>query len=587
MGTEAGRGAGKRTGRAIAPIVILAVLAALLWFAGKPIIEQYTPNQEPVDLRAYLGLSGAEDAAVFLGDDHAAANAIVRGGAVYWDADSVKRNFAGNFWWDKGEGLLLLTTADEVVRAEAGVPSYTRHAEAAPGEGVSPEIVTADAPVFLLEKGRAYISLGYALQFSNFAYELFPDPYRVQIYAGDGSHDAAAALKKTALHRAGDIKSGVVRELQKGETVYILSQMKEWSKVKTRDALVGFVENRRLSESAPEEIRVPQNYAPPPYTALTSDKRLCIAWHQVSVYDANAYLYDMIEGAWPLDVISPTWYSVSDASGAVTSIASRDYVAQAHARGLSVWALVSDFADGLDREALLASTESRNTFVSYMVEQAGALGFDGINLDFELVPASSAQGFEQLLRELSVACRAHGLVFSVDNYPPRAHTEHYNRSLQGEVADYVVVMGYDEHWGSSSGAGSVASLPFAREAIELTLDAAPANKTINAVPFYTRIWNTARDGTVSASAVGQKTQAEWIEKRGLEPIWDETLGQHYTQIDEQNKLYQVWLEDESSMQARIDMMKEYGLGGVAGWRLGLESEAFWDILGAYTREGAG
>jgi spore germination protein YaaH len=237
-----------------------------------------------------------------------------------------------------------------------------------------------------------------------------------------------------------------------------------------------------------------------------------------------------------------------------------------------------------DRAAFLMSTEGRNNMVSSLIEQAYELGFDGINLDFELVPIEAAAGFEQLVRELSVACRTHGLVFSIDNYPPRMHTDHYNRKLQGEVADYVIIMGYDEHWGSSSGAGSVSSLPFVVEAIELTLAVVPANKTINAVPFYTRIWSTDHtDGTVRVElTVGQERQDKWIEERNLEPIWSEELGQHYTQIDEKNRTYQVWLENEASMQARIDKMKEYGLGGVACWQIGLEPPQIWDILGEYT-----
>jgi spore germination protein YaaH len=293
----------------------------------------------------------------------------------------------------------------------------------------------------------------------------------------------------------------------------------------------------------------------------------------------------MVEYAWPVDVISPTWYKIADESGAVNSIAWKSYVDEAHARGFKVWPLVDDFTNGLDRATLLMSTKSRDAFVSYMIAQANELGFDGINLDFELVPYEAASGFEQLLRELSVACRAHGLVFSIDNYPPRAHTEHYNRGLQGEVADYVIIMGYDEHWGTSSVAGSVSSLPFVVDAIEQTLAVVPAHKTINAVPFYTRIWSTSHaDRSVKVEkTVGQKAQDEWIEKRGLKPIWSEELGQNYTQIDENNKTYQIWLENEASMQARIDAMSEYGLGGVACWRLGLENPEIWDILGAYTR----
>ena len=535
-------------------------------------------------MKGYLGLQGAEDAAVMLGEDYADTNAMVRSGVVYWDEDDIVANFADNFWVNLDEGVLLVTTADEVVRADSGELYYTRHAEAAPGKGVKPEQIQTDMPVFFVERGRGYISLDFAKQFSNFTYTLFTDPYRVQIYTKDATYDGADILKKTQLRAADDIKSDVVSQLHAGDSVYILSRGDDWAKVRTKDALTGYVESRRLpKDSYDADVKAPQDYTPPPYTALTEDKKICIAWHQVTVADANAYLGDRVASAWPLDVISPTWYSIADKSGTVKSLAWQSYVQDAHARGLKVWPLVDDFTDGLDRAGFLASTDSRNAFVSYMVDQAVSLGFDGINLDFEVVPADSASGFSQLLRELSVACRAHGLVFSIDNYPPRPSTEHYNRALQGQIADYVIIMGYDEHWGSSSGVGSVASLPFVKDAIEKTLAVVPANKTINAVPFYTRIWSTARDGTISATAVGQSAQADWLAKRGLEPIWSDELGQHYTQTDENDKLYQIWLEDGASMQARIDLMAGYDLGGVACWRLGLEDPSIWDILGKYRR----
>ena len=568
-------------------ILVAAVLAVLLWFVGIPLYKQLSPSRERADLSAYLSLSGPEAAAVMLGEKRAPADALVRDGTVYWDADSVISNFSDKFWYNADEGILLYTTADEVVRAVAGELSYTRHAEAAPGVGVTPETVQTDTPVFLIDGGKAYIALDYAKQFSNFTYKLYYEPYRVQIYAENGSFESVGVIKNTALRAGPDIKSDVVRDLSKGDSVFVLDRMDGWIEVRTVDAFIGYVETKRLSaDSTDVAIEIPQDYAPPPYTDLTEDKRICLAWHQVSVAGANAYLNDMIANAWPLDVISPTWYSISDGSGAVKSLAWKSYVDSAHARGLKVWPLVDDFTTGLDRNTLLMSTASRNAFVSYMIEQAQELGFDGINLDFEVVPVEAASGFEQLMRELSVACRAHGLVFSIDNYPPRSHTEHYNRALQGEIADYVIIMGYDEHWSASSGAGSVASLPFVRDAIEQTLAAVPARKVINAVPFYTRIWSTAEDGTVKVeSTIGQKTEADWVAKRNLVPVWDDELGQYYTEVTENNKLYQLWMEDGRSMQTRIDAMKEYGLGGVACWRLGLEGDgnSIWNILGGYTR----
>ena len=572
-------------------VAVLSVLAYLVWFVLLPYVEEITPGKDRADLRSVLGLSGPEDAFVMLGEYPSSSKAVVRGGTVYWDYNSVERHFTDLFWMNMDEGILLYTTADEVVRADDGESFYVRHAEAAPADGIAPEKVRTDMPVFFIERGRGYISLDFALQFSNFKYEFFKDPYRVQIYAWDAVFESAEVINDTAVRRSFDIKSEIISDLSMGDVVYIMNKSSEWSKVRTKDALTGYVENKDLAEASfKTEIVIPQDYVPPPYTALTEDRRLCLAWHQVTVADANAYLYDMIETAWPLDVVSPTWFKVTDEFGNIESIAWESYVENAHARGLAVWPLVDDFIyfdDPAQRVTLLMSTDSRNRFVGYMIAQAKELGFDGINLDFEVVPLEAASGFEQLVRELSVACRAHGLVFSIDNYPPRPHTEHYNRKLQGEVADYVIIMGYDEHWGTSSGAGSVASLPFVVDAIEQTLAVVPANKTMNAVPFYSRLWATTIDtGELRIDAVpGLGWQQKWLSERSIEPEWDEELGQNYAEYVRKGVLYQIWLEDGDSMQTRLDAMEVFDLGGVAAWRLGLEKPETWDIIGAWTRGG--
>jgi len=574
--------------RVIVIIVIAAVLAALLWFIGRPLYEEILPSKERADLRAYLGLYDQEAAAVMLGENRSSTDALVRGGTVYWGAESVQRNFSDKFWFDINEGVLLFTTADEVISAVAGEKKYTRHAEAAPAYGVVPEEVRTETPVFLIEKGRAYIAIDYAAQFSNFVYEFFKEPYRVQIYPVDVSYEGASVLDKTELRVTTDIKSAIVSDLYISDTVFVIRRMEDWTKVRTGDALTGYVENKYLSgESFDVEIKVPQEYSPPPYTDLVSDRRLLLAWHLITVPDANANLDRVAEPAWPLDVISPTWYSLIDETGAVESVARKSYVDRAHQLGLLVWPMVDDFTNGPEREvraAMLMSTQSRNAFVSYLIEQSKELGFDGINLDFELVPNEAASGYEQLLRELSVACRAHGLVFSIDNYPPTGRTEHYNRGLQGEVADYVIIMGYDEHWGTGSGAGSVASLPFVREAIERTLSVVPARKVMNAVPFYTRIWSTNPDGEVSIIATpGHGWQDRWIAENKLEPVWDEELGQDYAEMEKNGNLIQVWLENEASMKARLEVMDRFDLGGVAAWQLGLEAPSIWGILSTFTR----
>lgn len=97
------------------------------------------------------------------------------------------------------------------------------------------------------------------------------------------------------------------------------------------------------------------------------------------------------------------------------------------------------------------------------------------------------------IRELSIACRANNIILSIDNYVPE-YTYYYNRREQGIVADYVVIMGYDETLPSSETPGPVASLNFVRKGITDTLNVVDKSKVINGIPFYSRVWCTTPDG---------------------------------------------------------------------------------------------
>jgi spore germination protein YaaH len=552
-------------------------------FVVWPLYERYSYSDERADLRDHFGFTREDEAAVLLGDEQISERARVFDGVCYLDADSVKKYLNDCFYANAEDGVVLYTSADEVVRAEFGKTSYVRHAEAGAAAGAVKTVET-DFVCCRTEEGVSYIALDYVKNFANFSWELFTEPYRVQMYTEWGEIRTAALNRDAALRTEKSRKSAVLTDLRRGALVTIIEENGEWSLVKTADALVGFAETRRLSGSEIKTGVPVTDYAAPPYTDLVRDGKVCLVWHQVAVRDANHFIWDMMDGAYPVNVLSPTWLRVTDASGALNSIASADYVAQAHARGIEVWALVSDFeaSEPFDRHELLSQSESRKTLIENLLAAAREYDLDGINLDFELVPSGDGAHFTQFVRELSVACRHAGLVFSIDDAVPRERTMHYNRTVQGEVADYVVIMGYDEHIGGLDEAGSVASIGFVEEGIRRTLEEVPARKVVNAVPFYTRIWTT-KDGASDAAAVGQKTQREWIEKRGLTPEWDEETGQNYVEYEEAGAFYQIWMEDAASQKTRLDVMRSYDLGGAAAWRLGLQAPEIWDVLAGYCK----
>ena len=395
---------------------------------------------------------------------------------------------------------------------------------------------------------------------------------------------ASADIKKdTSVRYQGGVKSDILTDAVKGDVVTVLEVMENWSKVATRDGFLGYVENKRLENQRQETQTPVTDYVEPEYTSIQRDHKINLGWHQVVSESANSTLDSVLDGVTGMNVISPTWFFLSDNEGSFVSIGSADYVQKAHNRGLEVWALLDNFTYDVDTKAILSYTSKRARLIETLVAEALALGVDGINVDLKQIPENAGQDYIQFIRELSIPCRANGLVLSVDNYVPKHYNAHYYWEEQGVMADYVIIMGYDEHYGGSQEAGSVASIGFVEEGISTMAGLVPAEKIINAVPFYTRIWET-RDGVVSSQAVGMSTAQQFLSSRGVQAVWDETTCQNYAEFNEGDSFYQVWLEDAKSLETKMNIMKKYGIGGVAAWKLGYEvgHPEIWSVLYGFT-----
>ena len=277
------------------------------------------------------------------------------------------------------------------------------------------------------------------------------------------------------------------------------------------------------------------------------DSKVNMVWHQVTSTDANAYFADATANMTGVNVISPTWFYLTDTSGNIASIASADYVSQAHEKGLQVWGLIDNFTQEVSTTETLSSTAARQNIISQLIQ-----------------------------RELSIECHKNNLVLSVDNPVPEDFTSHYDRAEQGRVVDYVIIMGYDEHYVGSE-AGSVASLPWVEQGIQDTLDEVPAERVINAIPFYTRLWKTT-GGNVTSEAIGMDQAQQTIADNNVETYWDKTTSQNYGKYDIDNSTYQIWLEDAQSVAEKVKLVSKYDLAGVSAWKLGFENNGIWQVI---------
>ena len=454
----------------------------------------------------------------------------------------------------------------EVIRTTFGETSYTTT------EGTQ----DAGYVISFVEGDTVYVAADYVKLFTNYSYDCYDR--HVQVYTEWGTRQVAQLKKDTAVRLRGGVKSPILTQAAKGDTLEILEQMETWSKVKTADSVIGYVENKRLGDITEETETPVTDYQEPEYTALTSDSKICLGWHSIGGVGGNDTLYSMVSGTKGMNVIAPTWFMLTDNQGNYESLADKNYVDRAHSMGLQVWAVLDNFNKGenVQSEILFASMAARKKLIASLMQDAKTYGFDGINLDVEGIKASAGPHYVQFIRELSIDCRKEGLVLSIDSYVPASYSAFYNWAEQGRVADYVVMMGYDEHYAGGE-AGSVASIGYERQGIEDLLKQVPKEKLISAIPFYTRIWKEDASGTTSQS-LGIADAKAWVEDNQVELYWQDDLGQYYGETQKDGVNYEIWMEEERSLALKMQLIRDNGLAGVACWRLGLEPADIWDTV---------
>jgi len=555
-------------------LLIIGVLLAVV--VGKPLLDKYSYSEEQMDLEEYFGVSG-EMSAIILQDEMVEEQALIKDGKCYFTLDTVHKYMNEIFYADMAENLLLYTDAIETTStAIEGNDGTYQNVQNTMNMGY---------PICLLEGDTLYVAADYVKLFTNYSYDMYDK--HVQVYTQWGERKVAEIKKDTAVREKGGIKSAILREVAKGETVEVLEQMDTWSKVKTSDSFIGYVENKRLSDVSTENETPVTDYVAPEYTSLLMDGKVSLGFHSIGATIGNSTLYEMVSGSKGMNVIAPTWFSLCDEMGNFRSFGEKSYVDSAHSVGLQVWGVLDNFnyrnetKTPVDEYAVLSSTSKRQKLVRGITDAAINLGLDGINIDFEQVASESGVHYVQFLRELSVACRENSLVLSVDNYVPFHFNEHYRLDVQGQVADYVVIMGYDEHWHGSDDVGSVASIDYVTNGITKTVSQVPAEKVINALPFYTIVWCT-NGADVSDEYLTMNNTDAFLKQVGAEPVWDETTCQNYLEWQSGSGLKQVWLEDADSIRVKLNVMGANNIGGVAVWRLGYGTPIVWELINAYS-----
>lgn len=563
------------------PQMLPAVIIVLLIFivggglVGKILYDKYSPSREQADTTEYFNLENDQEIAVLINDVMLEDKGRLIDGRVYLNVETVYQYVNSRFYWDASENIYLYALPTELVSAQVGSSDYT----------VAKSKQNAGYVILRADGDDAFVALDFIRQYTNFTYEYWENPNHVHIVDTFGEWNVVTAQRKVQVRYQAGIKSPILTTVEKGSTMFVLEEeeeIEEWTKVLTKDGYIGYVRDKQISGESVEILEEPE-FEEPVYTNIAKDHTINLSWHQVTNKDANENIYRVLANTKGLTAVSPTWFFLSDNDGNVESLADQDYVNYCHQNNVEVWALVEDikYKDTILDYEIFSRTTSRQRLVNNLIAQAIQYGLDGLNLDMEFINEDSARGYVQFIRELSIMCRLNGIILSVDNYVPAAYNRFYNRAEQGVFADYVIIMGYDETPRNSDAAGPVASIGFVESGIQNTLEEVPKEKVINAVPFYTRFWRTDENGEVTSEAMGMDSADQKAVNNSVEPVWDETTGQYYIELEYEGSIYQMWLEEERSIEEKLKLVRQYELAGVASWRLGYERAGIWDIILRY------
>lgn len=546
------------------------------------------PSVEVQDLNKYFAVETEQDAAIEVNHEIIEEKALQKDGVIYLDYNYVHDQLNDRFYWDANENTMLYTTSDCVIKISAESESYY----------IGKKKNSTNYKIVLIDADKAYLALDFVKEYTNLEYKAFEEPNRVLIQTEWGKVTNVEVKKKTQLRVKGGIKSNILKELEKGDTLIKLEALEDWTKVSTEDGLIGYVQNKRLGLET--ETTESHEFEEEVFTHQLKDFEINMAWHQVTVPEANNSVATVLQNTKGINVISPTWFYLNDNDGGIGSLGSTDYVKYCHDSGIEVWGLVSNLVnEEVNTEEVLTHTTKRENFENQIIAAAIQYDLDGINIDLEGLKSTVGEGFIQFIRELSLKCDGNGMVLSVDNYVSSEFTKFYDREEQAVFADYLVVMAYDEHYAGSD-EGSTASIGFVTKAADdILAEGVPANQVILGMPFFTRVWaETPKEGNgddvesasddyvpyeLTSEAVGMNEAVSRMQVNGAEKKWLDDMGQNYTEYVNSGVTYKIWFEDEKSLEEKLKVMDGHEFAGASFWKLGLEDSAVWDTIIKYIK----
>lgn len=549
------------TGLILAFLMIISSILLLLYpYASKEKID-YFQGESPI---------------LYQNKQH--GNALIDGETVFLPISFIKEQLDDSLIFDKKSQSIIITTQNKVIQMPTESLTYY----------VNEKPVKLHFPAIQSANGELYVALEPLLRYYPIKYTKLTDNEGIWIHT-NGDELAHGSIKAEDPHREKlrlrtepTLQSSYVAEVKTTEKIFIESEKEEYYYVRKENGIAGYLHKEFVKKNHTEQILVKNENKVTHVTKIKGPIRL--TWEAVYTKNPNTKQLPEMPG---INVVSPTWFELENEIGTIKNLGSLDYVKWAHSKGFQVWGLFSNAFDPKLTHLAFKDYETRQRMIRQLLHYSQMYQLNGINLDIENVNVEDGPLVTQFVREATPLFHAAGLTVSMDitfisssgNW-----SVFYERDKLSKIVDYLMVMAYDEHWGSSPVAGSVASLPWVENNIEKLLTVVPNDKLILGVPLYTRLWKEqllSNDQIeVTSQALSMPKIKEWLTENNLKPMYDPETGQNYAEIyvKEEQATYKVWLEDELSLRKRAEIMMRYELAGVASWSRFFADETAWAAL---------
>ena len=370
-----------------------------------------------------------------------------------------------------------------------------------------------------------------------------------------------------------------IDRIEKGDSVIVISSDGKYARIRTENGKIGYIKANKLTN----EYLVRED--------LTEEKQIegkvNMTWDYYSeVASAPDRTGTTIEG---VNVVSPSFFYIDEDGSFRENVgeSGENYIKWAHENGYKVWPMISNAPAANESleitSEIMNSYENRKQLIEQIVDACVAYDLDGINIDFENMKQEDKDLYSRFIIELTPRLHEIGMVVSVDVTAPdggETWSMCFDRNVIGDVADYIIFMAYDQNGISSKTAGTTAGYNW----IELNLvkflqtEEIDSDKLILGIPFYTRIWTVDANGEVLRNPTVNMEDIEGVIPDGVQKTWDDELKQYYVEYQDGDYTRKMWIEDVESLKAKVSLVKENNLAGVASWQYGRETQDVWSML---------